>query len=43
MDILDESYGFIEKDEEDDAWGVLSDVEAEVDDWRWLTDTEVFG
>ena len=42
MDILDESYGFIKREDEDDAWGILSDVESDVEDWTWLTDTEVF-
>ena len=42
MDILDESYGFIKRDDVEDAWGILSDVEADVEDWSWLTDTEVF-
>jgi hypothetical protein len=42
MDILDESYGFIKKEDNDDGWGVLSDVESDIEDWTWLTDTEVF-
>lgn len=43
MNILDETYGF-KKDETEDAevWGVLADIEHDVDDWSWLTDTDVF-
>lgn len=38
MDIMDEKYTFDEKEEEDDAWGVLSDVEDYAEeDWSWLT------
>ena len=40
MDILDEKYMFVEK-ENDDAWGVLTDVEKE-EDWNWLYDSSLY-
>lgn len=40
MDILDEKYEFRKGDVEEDAWGVLSDINDKADaDWSWLTDT----
>lgn len=42
MNILDESYGFIEKKEDEDAWGILSDIEDTINDWSWLTNSSVF-
>ena len=38
MNILDEDWQFKEnKMDENDAWGILSDIEDDVDDWSWLT------
>ena len=38
MDIMDEKYTFEDKEEEDDALGVLSDIEDYAEeDWSWLT------
>jgi hypothetical protein len=38
MNILDEDWQFKEnKLDENDAWGILSDIEDDVDDWSWLT------
>ena len=43
MDVLDESMGFIiKKDDEDDAWGMLSDVEKIEEDWSWLNNSDVY-
>jgi len=42
MNILDEGYGFINKKNDDDTWGILSDVEDTVEDWSWLTNSGVF-
>jgi len=38
MNIFDESFTFIEKDYEEDCWGILSDIEETVDNWdfSWL-------
>ena len=43
MNILDETYGFIKKENESEGWGVLSDIDTDGEDWSWLTETEVFG
>ena len=42
MNILDESYGFLNKKENDDTWGILSDVEDTINDWSWLNNSNVF-
>lgn len=42
MNILDEEWSFKEDNREDDIWGILSDVESDIDDWSWLTNTSVF-
>lgn len=42
MNILDERYEFVEKEEKDDVWGVLSDIEKNVEDWNWLYDSNVY-
>jgi len=44
MDVLDESYGFIVKEESNDAWGILTDVnDGEMEeDWDWLNNSNVF-
>jgi len=41
MNILDENYSFQEK-EEDDAWGILSDIEDFTEDWSWLDQSSTF-
>ncbi len=43
MNILDEDWEFREsKMDENDAWGILSDIEDDIDDWTWLTKSSVF-
>jgi hypothetical protein len=44
MNYLSEEWSFKENDYEDkdDAWGILSDIEDDVDDWSWLTNSSVF-
>jgi len=39
MKIIDDQYEFIKKDEEDDIWGVLTDLDQIAEDWSWLTDS----
>lgn len=42
MDILDETFEF-KKTEDDDAWGVLSDIDNIVEeDWSWLTNSDAY-
>jgi len=44
MNILEDDWSF--KDDkskkEEDAWGFLSDIEDDIDDWSWLTNSSVF-
>jgi hypothetical protein len=43
MNILDEDWQFKEgKMDETDAWGILSDIEEDIDDWTWLTKSTLF-
>ena len=42
MDILDENYKFKEKEEDADAWGILSDIEDMIEDWSWLSSSDAF-
>lgn len=44
MNILDEEWQFKdgESHQDDDAWGILSDIEDDIDDWSWLTNSSVF-
>lgn len=44
MNILDDEWNFKgnEEKDSDDAWGILSDIEDDVDDWSWLTNSSVF-
>lgn len=44
MNILDEEWNFKDgkMQEEEDAWGILSDIEDDIDDWSWLTNSSVF-
>lgn len=46
MNILEEEWAFKNepKTEEEhlDAWGILSDIEDDIDDWSWLTNSTVF-
>jgi len=42
MNILDESMGFISKDDDVDMWGILSDVEKPEEDWSWLNNSEIY-
>ena len=42
MNILDETYKFIEKEEDDEVWGVLDDVNNIVENWDWLADTKLY-
>ena len=41
MNILDEKYQFLEK-KEDDAWGILSDIDDFQEDWSWLDQSSTF-
>jgi hypothetical protein len=36
MKILDESYEFEKSKQEEDGWGILSDINIETEDWSWL-------
>jgi hypothetical protein len=44
MNILSEEWSFKgnEDEDKDDAWGILSDIEDDGDDWSWLTKSSVF-
>ena len=42
MNILDENYKFLDKKEDADAWGILSDLDDIIDDWSWLDSSEAF-
>ena len=44
MNILDDEWKFKDGEVEDgdDAWGILSDIEDDIDDWSWLTNSSVF-
>jgi hypothetical protein len=43
MNILSEEWSFKGNEEDkDDAWGILSDIEDDIDDWSWLTKSSVF-
>lgn len=43
MNILDEDWQFKEgKMDETDAWGILSDIEDDIDDWSWLTKSSLW-
>jgi hypothetical protein len=46
MNVLEEEWKFKDepKTEEEhlDAWGILSDIEDDIDDWSWLTNSTVF-
>ena len=44
MNILDEEWTFKdgEGNDDEDAWGILSDIEDDIDDWSWLTNSTVF-
>jgi hypothetical protein len=46
MGILDEEWKFKgdgkTEEESNDAWGILSDIEDDIDDWSWLTNSSVF-
>lgn len=46
MNILDEEWKFkgeeLTEQEHIDAWGILSDIEDDIDDWSWLTNSSLF-
>jgi len=45
MNIFDDDWKFKNdkiKEEDDDSWGILSDIEDDIDDWTWLTNSSVF-
>jgi hypothetical protein len=43
MNILDEEFTFKESQmDENDAWGILSDIEDDIDDWSWLTKSTIW-
>lgn len=42
MGILSDDWNFKGKKEKDDVWGVLSDIDDNIDDWSWLDDSKVF-
>jgi hypothetical protein len=41
MDILDETFEFKKNDEDEDAWGILSDINTIIEDWSWLTNRDI--
>lgn len=42
MNILEDDWKFKKDADTNDAWGILTDVEYDVDDWSWLTNTNIF-
>jgi len=44
MNVLDEEWKFKggESQDDDDIWGILSEIEDDIDDWSWLTNSTVF-
>ena len=43
MDILDEDWQFKNSQmDKNDAWGILSDIEDDIDDWSWLTKSSLW-
>jgi hypothetical protein len=43
MNIIDEEFKFKDSQmDENDAWGILSDIEDDVDDWTWLTKSTIW-
>lgn len=43
MNILEEDWKFKEGHmDETDAWGILSDIEDDIDDWSWLTKSTIW-
>jgi hypothetical protein len=40
MNILEEDMKFEKKEDEFDGWGILSDINTEIEDWSWLTKTK---
>jgi hypothetical protein len=43
MGVLAEDWQFKDEEKDDDAWGILSDIEDDIEDWSWLTNSNVFG
>jgi hypothetical protein len=42
MNVMADDWQFKTEQKEDDAWGILSDIEDDIDDWSWLTNSNVF-
>jgi hypothetical protein len=43
MNIFDESFSFEKKkDSEEEIWGILSDIEDNVEDWSWVTNSSLY-
>lgn len=44
MNILEDDWKFKDGNtsSEDDTWGILSDIEDDIDDWSWLNNSNVF-
>jgi hypothetical protein len=42
MNVMADEWQFKTEQKEDDAWGILSDIEDDIDDWSWLTNSNVF-
>jgi len=43
MNIIDEEFKFKKsKMDTNDAWGILSDIEDDIDDWSWLTKSTIW-
>ncbi len=42
MNVMSEDWQFKKDEKENDAWGILSDIEDDIDDWSWLNDSNVF-
>jgi hypothetical protein len=42
MNVMSENWEFKKDNEEDNIWGILSDIEDDIDDWSWLTESNLF-
>jgi hypothetical protein len=42
MNILDDDWSFKKKEEGEDVWGVLDDMQRGEEDWEWINNSAVF-
>lgn len=42
MNILDEGWNFKSDPDKSDTWGILSDIEQDIEDWTWLNNSNIF-